>query len=55
MDIFSAGCVIAEIFLENSDGKGLFDLPHLKQLSKQLWNHGGAQSLPVDAEIESRL
>lgn len=26
MDIFSAGCVIAEIFLDRKDGRALFDL-----------------------------
>lgn len=26
MDIFSAGCVIAEIFMDRKDGRALFDL-----------------------------
>jgi hypothetical protein len=26
MDIFSAGCVIAEIFMDRKDGRSLFDL-----------------------------
>ena len=29
MDIFSAGCVIAEIFLDRKDGRALFDLAQL--------------------------
>jgi hypothetical protein len=26
MDIFSVGCVIAEIFMDRKDGRALFDL-----------------------------
>lgn len=26
MDVFSAGCVIAEIFMDRKDGRALFDL-----------------------------
>ena len=35
MDIFSAGCVIAEIFM---DGHPLFDLAHLQNYRKKLYD-----------------
>ena len=50
MDIFSAGCIIAEMF---SKIKGLFDLPSLKKLGLQMRSQGGAKGL--SAELESKL
>lgn len=44
MDIFSAGCVIAEIF---SDGEPLFDLPRL-----QSYRRGG---LDLREELSKRI
>lgn len=29
MDVFSAGCIIAEIFMDRKDGRALFDLAQL--------------------------
>jgi len=38
MDIFSAGCVIAEIFLDRKDGRALFDLAQLQNYRKGVYD-----------------
>ena len=38
MDIFSAGCVIAEIFMDRKDGRALFDLAELQNYKKGVYD-----------------
>jgi hypothetical protein len=38
MDIFSAGCVIAEIFLDRKDGRSLFNLAQLQNYKKGVYD-----------------
>lgn len=38
MDIFSAGCIIAEIFMDRKDGRALFDLAQLQNYRKGVYD-----------------
>lgn len=38
MDIFSVGCVIAEIFLDRKDGRTLFNLAQLQNYKKGVYD-----------------
>lgn len=38
MDVFSVGCVIAEIFLDRKDGRTLFNLAQLQNYKKGVYD-----------------